>query len=102
MPFFNRSRRFPVRSATVLAASSNGSSEFSGYIVPRSGGQQAGGLLRRAIALVGSGAKALRYFMFGPGKRRGPNAVGSLSMLIIYVRRVRRVHESLKLLLRER
>ena len=52
--------------ATVLAAGTHGSSEFSGYIVPRSGGQQAGGLLRRAIALAGSGAKALRYFKFGP------------------------------------
>ena len=56
-----------MRSATVLAAQSNGSSEFSGYVVPRSSGQQAGGLLRRTIALVGSGAKALRYFKFGPG-----------------------------------
>jgi hypothetical protein len=58
-----------LRTATVLANhghQTTGSSEFSGYIVPRAGGQEAGGILKRAIAIIGSGAKALRYFMFGP------------------------------------
>ena len=40
--------------------------EFGGYIVPRSGGDQEGGLIRRVLSLVGGGAKGFRYFTFGP------------------------------------
>lgn len=39
---------------------------YGGYIVPRSGGQQSDGAVLKAISLVGSGAKALKYFVFGP------------------------------------
>jgi hypothetical protein len=54
-----------MRSAIAL---SNHSAEmsFSGYIVTRSSGEQAGGLLQRPITMVGSGAKAVRYYNFGP------------------------------------
>jgi hypothetical protein len=83
-----------LRSATVLAnhghatagtgtgtgtSAATGSSEFSGYIVPRAGGQEAGGILKRAISLVGSGAKALRYFMFGPEYAYPNNCYGGES-----------------------
>ena len=40
--------------------------EFGGYIVPRAGGQTTHGLLQKTLALVGSGAKALKYYTFGP------------------------------------
>ena len=54
-----------MRSAIAL---SNYSDEmiFSGYIVTRSSGQQQGGLLQRPLTMVGSGAKAVRYYNFGP------------------------------------
>ena len=54
-----------MRSAIAL---SNHSDEmiFSGYIVTRSSGQQEGGLLQRPLTMVGSGAKAVRYYNFGP------------------------------------
>jgi hypothetical protein len=81
-----------MRSATVLAAPFNGSSEFSGYIVPRSGGQQAGGLLRRAIALVGGGAKALRYFQFGPEYTSPSNCYSESSDLNGLFREMRLAH----------
>ena len=44
--------------------------QFGGYITPRgpTGGVQHGtvGLLKQAIAMVGSGAKGLDWFEFGP------------------------------------
>ena len=57
-----------MNSATQLAAPSGGTQDFGSYIVPRSEKSYyvPGALLRRIIALVGGGAKALQYFIFGP------------------------------------
>jgi hypothetical protein len=52
-----------MRSAIVLRGDPM---EFGGYIVPRSGGDQEGGLIRRVLSLIGGGAKGFRYFTFGP------------------------------------
>jgi hypothetical protein len=55
-----------MRSAIALRAADAGlpQLEFGGYIVPRSGGDQDGGLMRRVLSLVGGGAKGFRYFTF--------------------------------------
>ena len=56
-----------MRSAIALRATDSGGLpqlEFGGYIVPRSGGDQDGGLMRRILSLVGGGAKGFRYFTF--------------------------------------
>jgi hypothetical protein len=53
-----------LRSAVALGA--HDGMEFSGYIVPRSSGGREGGLFQRILAMIGSGAKGLRYFIFGP------------------------------------
>ena len=55
-----------MRSAIALRAADGGLPrlEFGGYIVPRSGGDQDGGLMRRVLSLVGGGAKGFRYFTF--------------------------------------
>ena len=53
-----------LRSSITLAG--HDSMEFSGYIVPRSAGGRDGGLLQRIMTLIGSGAKGVRYFDFGP------------------------------------
>jgi hypothetical protein len=37
------------------------------YIVPRVSGQLADGIQLKILALIGGGAKALKYFTFGPG-----------------------------------
>lgn len=38
-----------------------------GYVVPRAGGQLPEGLLMKMMAIVGSGGKALKFYVFGPG-----------------------------------
>eukprot|EP01052_Picozoa_sp_SAG31_P050626 SAG31_NODE_11637_length_1011_cov_0.941886_2_plen_58_part_01 len=56
-----------MSSATRLAASSEGTPDFGGYVVSKSsGGKVDGALLRRIISLIGGGAKAASYFLFGP------------------------------------
>ena len=53
--------------ACRLAAPTGGTKIFGWYIVPRrSGGAIEGALLRRVVALIGNGAKALTYYAFGP------------------------------------
>jgi hypothetical protein len=53
------------RSAIALQSQPS-ETEFGGYIVPRSGGDQEGGLTRRILSLIGGGAKGYRMFTFGP------------------------------------
>ena len=56
-----------MSSATRLAKPHGGTPDFGGYVVSTSSGAQvAGGLLRRIISLIGGGAKAASYFLFGP------------------------------------
>ena len=44
-----------------------GTPDFGGYVVSTSsGGRVEGGLLRRIVSLIGGGAKASSYFLFGP------------------------------------
>jgi hypothetical protein len=56
--------------ARLRSAAKLGHVQFGGYIVPRgpTGGVAHGtvGLLKKAIALVGSGASAIDWFEFGP------------------------------------
>jgi hypothetical protein len=53
--------------ACRLAEPVGGTAAFGGYIVPRrSGAAIDGAMQRRAIALIGNGAKALTYYIFGP------------------------------------
>ncbi len=40
--------------------------EFGGYVVPRTSGDRSDGILQKVLCLVGSGAKAVQYFRFGP------------------------------------
>ena len=63
-----------MRSAVALRATDGGLPplEFGGYIVPRSGGDQDGGLIRRTLSLVGGGAKGFRYFTFVSGNTAPP------------------------------
>jgi hypothetical protein len=53
-----------LRSASRLA--SGGGVSYGGYVVPRDSGQSADGLLLKVLSVIGSGAKALKYFLFGP------------------------------------
>jgi hypothetical protein len=53
-----------LRSAARLAPSKD--VIHGGYIVPRAGGQLPEGLLLKMMAIVGSGGKALKFYVFGP------------------------------------
>jgi hypothetical protein len=57
---------YSARMRSAIALSKHENVEFSGYIVTRSSGSQAGGLLQRPISMVGNGAKAIRYYNLGP------------------------------------
>ena len=54
---------YAARMRSAIALSKHEHMEFSGYIVTRSSGSQAGGLLQRPITLAGSGAKAIKYYV---------------------------------------
>jgi hypothetical protein len=53
-----------LRSASRLAPSKD--VIHGGYIVPRAGGQLSDGLLMKMMAIIGSGGKALKFYVFGP------------------------------------
>ena len=58
---------YSARMRSAIALSNHSGLEFSGYIVTGSAsGEQVGGLLQRPLAMVGNGAKALRYYNVGP------------------------------------
>ena len=52
-----------MRAAARLAPSKD--VIYGGYIVPRAGGQEPDGLLKKAVAIIGSGGKALKFYVFG-------------------------------------
>lgn len=53
-----------LRSAARLAPTKD--VIHGGYIVPRAGGQLSDGLLMKMMAIIGSGGKALKFYVFGP------------------------------------
>lgn len=40
--------------------------QFGGYVIPRTSGDRKDGLLQKILCVVGSGGKAIKYFVFGP------------------------------------
>jgi hypothetical protein len=60
-----------MRSAVALGG--HRGMEFSGYIVPRSSGQRAGGMLQRIVSLVGGGARGLKCFRAATSPFRAMN-----------------------------
>jgi hypothetical protein len=39
---------------------------FGGYVIPRTAGDRPDGMLQKMLCLVGSGGKAVKFFVFGP------------------------------------
>eukprot|EP01047_Picozoa_sp_COSAG01_P058948 COSAG01_NODE_7014_length_3392_cov_2.015791_3_plen_485_part_00 len=79
--------------ACRLAAPKGGTTGFGGYIVPRrSGGAIDGALLRRVIALIGNGAKALTYYTFGPEYNYPGNCYSDSRMLVKILSQQREAH----------
>jgi hypothetical protein len=53
-------------SAKLRSAATKGNVMFGGYVVPRASGDRQDGLLQKVLALIGSGAKAMQSYVFGP------------------------------------
>ena len=52
--------------AKLRSAAARGGIEFGGYVIPRTAGDRPDGILQKILCLVGSGGKAIKYFVFGP------------------------------------
>lgn len=52
--------------ARLRTAARAGGVEFGGYVIPRTAGDRDEGIVQKVLAVVGSGGKAVKYFVFGP------------------------------------
>lgn len=50
----------------LRCAAEKGGVQFGGYVIPRTAGDRADGIVQKILCVVGSGGKALKYFVFGP------------------------------------
>ncbi len=50
----------------LRCAAKKGGMQFGGYVIPRTAGDRDDGILQRILCIVGSGGKAVKYFVFGP------------------------------------
>jgi len=52
--------------AKLRSAAIKGGVEFGGYVIPRTAGDRRDGIMQKGLSIVGSGGKAIKYFVFGP------------------------------------
>ena len=52
--------------AKLRCAAEKGGVTFGAYAIPRTAGDRADGILQKILCVVGSGGKAIKYFVFGP------------------------------------
>ncbi len=52
--------------ARLREGARQGGVTFGGYIIPRTAGDRAEGILQKILTLAGCGGKAVKYFVFGP------------------------------------
>jgi hypothetical protein len=52
--------------AKLRCAAEKGGVQFGGYVIPRTAGDREDGILQKILCVVGSGGKAIKYFVFGP------------------------------------
>lgn len=52
--------------ARLRCAAEKGGVRFGGYVIPRTAGDREDGILQKVLCIIGSGGKALKYFVFGP------------------------------------
>lgn len=50
----------------LRCAARKGGVNFGGYVIPRTAGDRADGILQKILCITGSGGKAIKYFVFGP------------------------------------
>ena len=52
--------------AKLRCAARKGGVRFGGYVIPRTAGDRKDGILQKVLCVLGSGGKAIKYFVFGP------------------------------------
>jgi hypothetical protein len=52
--------------AKLRSAATKGGVQFGGYVIPRTAGDRPDGIVQKVLSIVGSGGKAIKYFVFGP------------------------------------
>lgn len=52
--------------ARLRCAARAGGVQFGGYVIPRTAGDREDGIVQKILCVVGSGGKAIKYFVFGP------------------------------------
>src|SRR5205823_2362173 len=52
--------------AKLRCAAAKGDVQFGGYVIPRTAGDREDGIVQKILCVVGSGGKAVKYFVFGP------------------------------------
>lgn len=52
--------------AKLNSAARLGNIRFGGYVIPRTAGDREDGIVQKILTVVGSGGKAIKYFVFGP------------------------------------
>jgi hypothetical protein len=52
--------------AKLRSAARKGGVQFGGYVIPRTAGDREQGIVQKILCVVGSGGKAIKYFVFGP------------------------------------
>jgi hypothetical protein len=62
----DRAAQWSYYAARLRSGGLKGGVPFGGYVVPRVAGDREDGILQKALALVGSGGKAIQYYVFGP------------------------------------
>jgi Beta-galactosidase trimerisation domain len=52
--------------AKLRCAAEKGGVQFGAYVIPRTAGDREDGIVQKILCVVGSGGKAVKYFVFGP------------------------------------
>lgn len=62
----DRAYQWSFYCAKLRSAAAKGGVEFGGYVIPRTAGDRKDGIVQKVLSIVGSGGKAIKYFVFGP------------------------------------
>ena len=61
-----RAWQWSFYASKLRCAAAKGGVEFGAYVIPRTAGSRPDGIAQKILCAAGSGAKAIKYFVFGP------------------------------------
>ncbi len=62
----NKAYQWSYYCSHLRCAAEKSGVQFGGYVIPRTAGDRTDGILQKILCVVGSGGKAIKYFVFGP------------------------------------